>query len=167
MTVKERLDIAFHNKIAENENQNNETFQTLMPEKMSKRDKEIHNRRIIESIESNLKIRVQKEPKNHESDICQAYQILLSEHYKRSSRKLKRNSKAMNIQVKMEKLTENTDSGEVDDNTTQNERNETKAQRKVTKKKQGKFPHILSFHYQQYNSIFIITLRLFEVFLSF
>ena len=138
MTVKERLDMAFHSKIAEIQNQNDKNFQVLMPEKMSKRDKEIHNRRVIQTIESNSKITLPKEPKNQESDICQAYQILLAEHNKRSNKKSKGNNASMKIKVKMEKLAEDTDSNEGNAKDKQSDNNETRSQKRITSKKPGK-----------------------------
>ena len=137
MTVKERLDIAFHSKIAEIQNQNNENFQVLMPERMSKRDREIHNRRVIQTIESNSKIRLPKEPKNQESDICQAYQILLAEHNKRSNKKSKGNTASMKIKVKMEKLAEDTDTNEANTKDKQSDKNETRSQKSITSRKPG------------------------------
>ena len=137
MTVKERLDIAFHSKIAEIQNQDDKNFQVMMPEKMSKREKEIHNRRVIQTIESNLKIRWPKEPKNQESDICQAYQILLAEHNKRSNKKSKGNTASMKIKVKMEKLAEDTDTNEANTKDKQSDKNETRSQKSITSRKPG------------------------------
>ena len=138
MALKERLDVAFHTKIAEINCQKNDSCQVLNPEKMTKRDKEIHNRRIIETMESYAKIRAPKEPKNLESDIYQAYQILLAEHYKRNNRKSKEMSKSMKIKIKMEKMTENTVSNEVAAEDDHSHTNDSRSQKKITKKKQSK-----------------------------
>ena len=138
MALKERLDVAFHSKIAEINCQKNDSFQVLNPEKMTKRDKEIHNRRIIETMESNAKVRAPKEPKNLESEIYQAYQILLAEHYKRNKKKSKDMSRSMKINIKMEKMTENTVSNEVTGEDDHSHTNDSRSQKKITKKKQSK-----------------------------
>ena len=154
--MKERLDISFHNKIAAINNQNQEHAQLLRLENMTIRDKEMHNRRIIESIESNLKIKVSKEPKIQESDICQAYQILLSEHYKRANRKLKENSTSMKIKIKMDNLAENKPPDEDPADDKDNDAVECRSEKKISKKKQGK----------NVSSIYIMSLIKHSIYIS-
>ena len=155
--MKERLDIAFHNRIADLGSQNQENVQLLRLEKMTIRDKEMHNRRIIESIESNLKIKVSKEPKIQESDICRAYQTLLSEHFKRNNRKLKENSQSMKIKIKMDDLEESKRTDEEPDEDKDNGSNESSSQTRISKKKQGTNAFSI---YKGQNLIFYLSLKI-------
>ena len=100
---KEKLDLAFRNKVIEIECRKQEgQYENRKAENMSKREKGLYNRQLIESIESSTKSKLPVEPRNKSADVHRAYQIILAEHFRKGKRDSKQNI-SVGITNKMEK----------------------------------------------------------------
>jgi hypothetical protein len=101
--LKEKLDLAFRNKVIEIECRKQEgQYENRNSEKMSKREKGLYNRQLMESIESSTKTKLSVEPRNKSAYVHRAYQIILAEHFKRGNRDSKQNI-SISIINKMDK----------------------------------------------------------------
>ena len=106
---KEKLDQAFQKKITELEiERQKEVSQARKPEEMSKRHKEMYNRKLIESIESNPKTKTTKISKEQESAVNHAYQVILADYYKKLNKQSKQRSLSRNRKKTMTTLTPTT-----------------------------------------------------------
>ena len=100
---KEKLDLAFRNKVIEIECRKQEgQYENRKTENMSKREKGLYNRQLMESIESSTKTKLPVEPRNKSADVHRAYQIILAEHFRKGKRDSKPNI-SVSIKNKMEK----------------------------------------------------------------
>lgn len=144
---KDKLDLAFRNKIMEMESKNQkEAFWTIRLENMSKKQKVMHNRKMIEAIESNVKITTPRTLTDEESDIYQAYQLILSEHYKRSKKQVKQKSSSGNPKKKRAMSTSKID---VNSNTADDGNNEVgrdDMNNKINTGKHGKLSCLIMFY---------------------
>ena len=90
--LKEKLDLAFRNKVIEIECRKQEgKYEDRKSEKMSKRERGLYNRHLMESIESSTEIKLPVKPRNRSADVHRAYQIILAEHLKKCKRDSKQN----------------------------------------------------------------------------
>jgi hypothetical protein len=91
---KGKLDLAFRNKVIEIEEKKTKEAikRSTSEEETSEEVKDTENRKMVESIISNLISNKVKTSKCKEPDIYEAYQIILSEHYKKTKKQTKQNS---------------------------------------------------------------------------
>ena len=91
---KTKLDKAFRNKIIEiEEKKTKEATKQKNPEETTTEDvRETENRKMLEDIITNLISQKTKKSKCKDPDVYEAYQIILSEHYKREKKQTKPNS---------------------------------------------------------------------------
>ena len=116
MVVKGKLDAALRHKVMEieNEKQKQEAAEIAKSENMSKRQKEMHNRKKMEMIEANIKINKPKTPIEEEvTGIHEAYKLILSEHSRRAKKRDKQKLSPNNM---MENLAISTPTIDVDKN---------------------------------------------------
>ena len=95
MCVKEKLDAALRNKLTKIRKKQEAKATRL--EMMSKGQKQAYNRKKIQIIESNVRAKKTKTPMEEESDVNEAYQLILSEHHRRVNRRVRHKLAAMNL----------------------------------------------------------------------
>ena len=145
MIVKEKLDAALRHRVMEIEKYNQiqeANKEIIKPESMSKRQKEIYNRKMIKIIESRVKIEKPKEPTE---DLYEAYRLLLSEHHRRAMKRLQ-NISSINLMEEMSISTPKIDAASHSAANDAKTLGNTNSQNKIKNGKQGTILNVLLRH---------------------